>query len=82
MKSPPTLRSNLLDVRFGYHCVHRPTHEVSLPVMDSGRKNTGMTVFELHIICPHVLQDENGKGLSPVDIRAEVDTFLFEGKYW
>ena len=24
-------------------------------------------------------QDENGRGLSPLEIRNEVDTFLFEG---
>ena len=24
-------------------------------------------------------KDENGKGLSPMEIRNEVDTFLFEG---
>ena len=42
---------------------------------ESGRKNRYLDFLDILLTA----KDENGEGLKPDEIRAEVDTFLFEG---
>lgn len=46
-----------------------------LPNKDTGKRTRYLDFLDILITA----KDENGKGLTPLEIRNEVDTFLFEG---